>query len=207
MAVQEHHDLANDLLFRPGVGDAFGTHTADAGHLAQSFRLGLDDIEYLFAKRLDHLPSVDRPDAVDHAGAKVFLDAVDRRWLRGAHEARLELLAVGAVVDPFPRCRDPLPGRNDGGVPDDRHKIAMAPGLDAQNAESIIGVVERHPLDEASQNLLVWRFLLSPGCTVHDVPSAVVVFRSVKPGSSASNLQTPSCAKTRPFCNRLKINS
>ena len=37
MAVQEHHNLANDLLFRPGVGDAFGTHTADAGHLAQSF--------------------------------------------------------------------------------------------------------------------------------------------------------------------------
>ena len=76
MAVQEHHDLANDLLLGPGVGDSLGAHSADTGHLAQPFRLGLDDIEYFLAERPDHLPSIDRPDAVDHAGAKVFLDAV-----------------------------------------------------------------------------------------------------------------------------------
>ena len=29
MAVQEDHDLADDLLFRPGVGDAFGTYSAN----------------------------------------------------------------------------------------------------------------------------------------------------------------------------------
>jgi hypothetical protein len=34
MAVQEHHDLPNDLLLGPGVGDPLGTDSADAGHLA-----------------------------------------------------------------------------------------------------------------------------------------------------------------------------
>jgi hypothetical protein len=32
--VQEHHDLPNDLLLGPGVGDPLGTDSADAGHLA-----------------------------------------------------------------------------------------------------------------------------------------------------------------------------
>ena len=37
---------------------------------------------------------------------------------------------------------------------DDRHEIAMAAGLCSQNAEPVIGIVKRHALDEASQNLL-----------------------------------------------------
>ena len=43
--------------------------------------------------------------------------------------SELELLAMGAVVDPFPRCRDPLTRRDHGGVADDRHEIAMPAGL------------------------------------------------------------------------------
>ena len=81
MAVQEHHDLANDLLFRPGVGDPLGAHPADTSHLAQPCRLGLNDLEDPLAERPDHLPGIDRPDAADHAGAEVFLDAIDRRRL------------------------------------------------------------------------------------------------------------------------------
>ena len=179
MAVQEHHDLPDDLLLGPGVGDAFGANPADAGHLAQPFRLRLDDVEHLLTERPDHLPGIDRPDAADHAGAEVFLDALDRRWLRGAHEARLELLTMGAVVDPFPRCGYPLPGRDHGGVADDRHEIAMAACLDAQNAKPVIGIVERHSLDEASQNLPVRRFRLPHSRPAHDVPSILAVNNSL----------------------------
>ena len=120
MAVQEDHDLAHDLLLGPGVGDALGADRADAGHLAQPIRLGLDDVEHLLAERLDHLLGVDRTDAADHAGAEILLDAVDRGRRRGAHEARLELLAMGAVVDPFARRGDPFAGGDRGGVTDDR---------------------------------------------------------------------------------------
>ena len=110
MAVQEDHDLPHDLLLGPGAGDALGAHRADAGHLAQTIGLRLDHVEHLLAERLDHLLGVDRADAADHAGTEILLDAFDRGRRRGAHEARLELLAMGAVVDPFARRGDPLAG-------------------------------------------------------------------------------------------------
>ena len=83
MAVQEDHDLADDLLLGPGVGDPFGANGADAGHLAQPFGLGLDDVEDLLPERLDHLLGVDRPDAADHSRAQILLDPVDRARRRG----------------------------------------------------------------------------------------------------------------------------
>ena len=64
MAMEEHHDLADDLLLGPGVGDALRPHPADAGHLAQPLGFRLDDIEHLLAERphqlapvLKHLPN------------------------------------------------------------------------------------------------------------------------------------------------------
>ena len=141
MAVQEDHDLANDLLLGPCVGDALGAHPANPGHFAQPVWFGLDDVEHLLAERLDHLPGVDGADAADHAGAEVFLDAVDRRRRRGAHEALLELLTVGPVVDPFARRGDPFAGGDGGGVPHHRDQIAMAARLDAENAEAVVAIV------------------------------------------------------------------
>ena len=73
---------------------------------------------------------------------------------RGAQEPRLELLAVGAIVDPFARGRDPLAGGNGCGVADHRHEITMAARLGAQNAEAILGVVVGDALDEAGQHFL-----------------------------------------------------
>ena len=46
--------------------------------LTQAIRLRFDDVENLLAEGTDQLLAVDRSDAADHAGAKVFLDAVDR---------------------------------------------------------------------------------------------------------------------------------
>ena len=117
-------------------------------------RLGLDDVEHLLAERLDHLLGVDRADAADHAGAEILLDAVDRGRRRGAHEARLELLAMGAVVDPFARRGDPFAGGDGGGVADDGDQVAVAARLDAENAEAVLGVVERDALDKARQHFL-----------------------------------------------------
>jgi hypothetical protein len=59
----------------------------------------------------------------------------------------LELLAVGAIVDPFA-------GGDDGGVADDGHQIAMSARLRPEHAETVLGVVESDPLDEARENFL-----------------------------------------------------
>ena len=73
---------------------------------------------------------------------------------RGAQEPRLELLAVGAVVDPLAGRRDPLAGRNRGGMADHGHQIAMPARLDPQNAEAVLGIVVGDALDQAGQDFL-----------------------------------------------------
>ena len=47
VAVQEDHDLPDDLLLGPGVRDSFGPNCADARDLAKPIGLGLDDVEDL----------------------------------------------------------------------------------------------------------------------------------------------------------------
>ena len=77
IAVQEDHDLSDNLLLGPGVRDPSGPNGADARHLAKPIRLGLNDVEDLLTKSLDHLLGVDRPDAPDHPRSQIFLDPVD----------------------------------------------------------------------------------------------------------------------------------
>src|SRR6185503_16065544 len=124
-------------------GDRIGGLEADAADITRQpirvFRhLCLDRIKYPLAESPHKLFGVDGADASDHAGAQVFLDPVDRRWRGGAHEARLELLAMGMVVDPFAGCSDPLTSRNGRGMPNDRYQFAVPSCLDPENAEAVV---------------------------------------------------------------------
>jgi hypothetical protein len=47
---------------------------ADAAHILQAARLFLDNVKNSLAKFGDALLGTDRPDALNHAAAKVFLD-------------------------------------------------------------------------------------------------------------------------------------
>src|ERR1019366_7710741 len=76
--------------------------------------------------------------------------------------ARFELLAMGVVVDPFARCRNPLACRDSCGVADDRDQIAMATGLCPQDAETVLAIMEGDTLDKARQYFLGRWFLLWP---------------------------------------------
>ena len=127
---------------------------ANPGHLTKPIRLGLDDVEHLLPERLHHLLGVDWANAADHSGAEVFLDAIDRGRGGRAHEARLELLAMGVVVNPFARSSDPFAGSDRGGMADDRDQIAMAARLDPENAEATLGIVEGDTFDKARQHFL-----------------------------------------------------
>ena len=76
--VQEHHDLADHLLVRPGRGDPGRPGRSDTLDLAQTAGAGFDDVEHVCAEQLDHALGKDRADAPDHAGAEIFFDAFDR---------------------------------------------------------------------------------------------------------------------------------
>ena len=130
---------------------------------------GLDHIEHLVAERLDHLLSVDRADAADHPGTEILFDAFGRRRRGGAHEARFELLAVGSVVDPFARRRDPFAGGDYRSVTDDGDQLAVAARLDPEHAKAVFGVMESDALDEAGQNLAGRSFLLGLRRSIHEV--------------------------------------
>ena len=109
------------------------------------------DLEHAFAKSMDELPGIDRADAADHAGAQVLLDALNCRRSRDLEERRPELDAVDAVVDPGAACLNELAGRNHRGVAEHSNQITLAARLDAQHTKSVLLVMERDPLDEASQ--------------------------------------------------------
>src|SRR5690348_8419220 len=151
MAVQEDHDFAHGLLFGPGGENAGRTNRPDAFDLAQPIRRGLDDVENLLAECSDELLGVDRSYATDHAGGEVSLDPVGRGPRRGAQEPRFELLAIGAVIDPSARGRDPFAGGNSSTVARHRHHVTMAACPRAQYAEAILSVVVGYSLDETCQ--------------------------------------------------------
>jgi hypothetical protein len=55
---------------------------------------------------------------------------------------------MGAVVDPFSRCGDPLARRDDRGVTDDRYQLAVAARLGAKNAETVLRVMKGDALNQ-----------------------------------------------------------
>ena len=126
--------LATKDLERVGSthGENAGSpNRSDAVDLAQPVRRCLDDVEHLVAEGAHELLGVDRANTADHAGREVLLDAVGRIGERGTEKSRLELLAVGAVVDPFARGGDPLTGRNGCGMADNGHNVTMPARLGA----------------------------------------------------------------------------
>src|SRR6266516_7691689 len=121
--------------------DAAGSYRTDAVHLPQAIRLRLDDVEHLVAEGAQELLRVDRTNAADHSRGEVLLDTLGRGGRRGLEEPGFELLAVGAVVDPVAGCRDPLAGRDRGGMADQGDQLAAAPGLNPDHAKAILGVL------------------------------------------------------------------
>jgi hypothetical protein len=94
-----------------------------------------------------------------------------------------ELLAMGMIVDPFARCRNPLACRDDGGVTNDRNKITMAAGLNPDNAKAILGIVVSDTLDQSGQHVAIgWR-----GLNFHGAGHTLGYFFS-KPGLPTENL-------------------
>jgi hypothetical protein len=58
-------------------GSSWPQNRADARYLAQAFGLRLDGIEHLLTEGAHQLLGIGWPDAADHPGAEVFLDAVE----------------------------------------------------------------------------------------------------------------------------------
>src|ERR1051326_3202697 len=153
VAVQEQHDLTDDLLLGPAGDNLPGPLWADAGNLAKSRGLLLDDLKHLLAKDAHELSGIDRADAADHARAQILLDPLDCCGRRDLEEGSPELDTMDAVIDPATARLNKLAGRNRRCMPQHCDQVALATRLDAQYAKPVLLVMERHPLDEAGQDL------------------------------------------------------
>ena len=60
---------------------------------------------------------------------------------------------MGAFVDPGARRLDELAGTDRGCMANYRDQVTLAPRLDAQDAEAVVGIVEGDPLDQTTQRL------------------------------------------------------
>src|SRR5262245_52669393 len=145
--MQENRNLADSFLLCPSGQNTGSPNWSDAIDFPQPIWHPLDDLEHFFAEGVYEFLCINRPDAPDHAGRQVFLDALCGAWRRRAQKARFELLTVCAVIDPFARGRDPLASGNDCRVADHGHDITTATRFCTQHAETILGIVVRDPLD------------------------------------------------------------
>ena len=129
--------------------------------------LRLDDVEHRLAERPHQPFAVDGADPSDHAGAEVLLDSLDRRGRCRAQEARLELRSVRPVVDPGAGGLNEFAGADHRRVANHGHQVALAPRLDAQDAEAVVRVVERDALDQAGEvfRLCASRLRLAASCS------------------------------------------
>jgi hypothetical protein len=157
VAMQKNHDLADHLLLGPGGDDATGPFWPDAVHFPKAVRLCLDDVEYLVAEGVQQLLGIDRANAANHSRGEVLLDAVDRGGHGGLEEPGFELLAVGTVVDPAAGRRNPLAGRDRGGMTNQSDELAMASDLNPNDAKAILGALVSDALDQSRQHLAVGR--------------------------------------------------
>ena len=154
MFMQEHHDLADDLLVRPGRGDLRGPHRPDSLDLTQALGGGLNDVEDVLAEQLDHSFGVGGTDPTDHARAQILFDAFDRGGRRCLQKPRAELQAMRMIIGPFARRSHPFPGRDHRRMADGGDKIPMTARLDAKDAEAGLRAVECHPLDQPGQDFV-----------------------------------------------------
>ena len=149
VGVQEHHDLAHDLLFRPGGLDPAAAFGADLVHFLQPCAVVVDDVEDALAELRHEFFRQHGADALDHAAAQVFFDALAGGGLTGFEAVGAELEAVLRVAHPFAAGREPFAAVDRRQRAEHGHEVALAAHLHAQDGETVLFVEKRDALDEA----------------------------------------------------------
>ena len=149
VAEQEGHDLADHPLFLPGFLDRVPPLRADTFDFLKAGGAVLDDVEDALAELGHQLLRVHRADVFDQAGAEVLLDALERAGVGQADVFRLELPAVRGVGGPLPVGVEPLARVDLRRGAHQRHRLAPALDLDAQDGEPGLRAVEGDALHRA----------------------------------------------------------
>src|SRR5579859_1171561 len=112
MRLQEEVQLFDLALLRPGADNLLAILRADPLHLAQAFRLLLDDRQGLLAKVLDDQFGFFGANAFDQTRAKIALNPFLRGWQALRKTGDVQLTAIAWIVLPLPLNGEQLPNLN-----------------------------------------------------------------------------------------------
>ena len=148
VGVEEHHDFADDFLLGPRFLNAMAALRPDAVHVLQPGGLLLDDVENLLAEFYDQLLGVNGTNALNHAAAQIFLDALLRGRRSAVEHVSAELEAKLLVLDPASLGGHPLPSADGCQGADHGDQVAVPFGLHLEHGPSVLLVVERNAFDQ-----------------------------------------------------------
>src|SRR5215468_8694201 len=100
MRVQEDHDLPDDFLGLPRLDHSLFAFGANPIELSQPFGRLFNNVKHLLAKRLDEFFGEMWANALDHPRSQILLNALQSTWWHDPECLRLELQAMGPIVDP-----------------------------------------------------------------------------------------------------------
>ena len=124
---------------------------SDAVELTEAFGRLLDHVEHGLTEGTDQLLGVVGADALDHAAAQVPLDPFQVGRRRDLLERSAELQAVFTVIVPPTLRVDEFVRLVHGGQAHHGDRLVQTLGLNAQDAETAVGIVKCHALDQPSQ--------------------------------------------------------
>src|SRR5262249_43940807 len=127
---------------------AFGTN---AVKVSQPFGRLLNDVKHLLAKGLDQLFGKVRSDTFDHPRAEILLNAFEGTRWDDAEGLRLELQAMGPIVDPDALPLNVLARGNRRCGANDGDQVAVPTHLDPEDAEAGLLTMEGHTLHGTGQ--------------------------------------------------------
>jgi len=155
--VEKNHDVADDFLLGPGIFDSPAALRPDPLDHFESGGVVFDDVENSFAELLHELACIHGSDALDEAGAEVFLDAFAGVGGGGGEQLRAELHAEVPVALPFAFGGKPFARVGRWERSQDSHLLAMALHARLEDAEAGILVEESDALDEPGDRLVLSR--------------------------------------------------
>src|SRR5262249_15561012 len=120
---KEDGDVANGFLLPPALADLLDAARADALHLLEEHRAGIDHLQRAGAESLDDALGVLRPDALDEPRTEELLDPLRRARRRRPHAVGLELDAVLRVLRPDAGRFQILAGHRSRQLADHRHRV------------------------------------------------------------------------------------
>ena len=188
---QGHQDVPHRPILAEGAHDHLQLLAADAGHLQQSFRLLLHDLQGVHAEAVHDEPGHGGAHALDGAARQIVFDGDLGGGGQGLGVGHHKLLAVLGMIFDGPLRPELFPGGGEGQGAAEGGEALLRIRAEREDGVPVLGVPEYDPVDDARD--------------LHITPKAGSRFRpGRRPGSTPPiwrrRSSRPACPAAGPGC-------